>query len=264
MTAPPPASSAEPVWRRVHRVTPLLTAWRVAAALVAVVLFQIFDDLVRTTLPGLVLVGIIGGVILVAGLVSLAYSYLAWRRLSYAITSDAVVLRSGVLFRRERVSRLTRIQSVEVTQPILGRLFGFAALRVESAGAGESALVLAYLTQSEATAVRNEVLARAAGIDLDGAPAPAADAPGAAGPPVLAAPGAADAAVLDVAPEPGTPRGGAAGETRAAPSGTAVPGATVSRARRGPSSGRAPARALTASAQAPRSHGSQRTRRMST
>lgn len=161
-TTPPP----EPAWRRVHRVTPLLTAWRIAAALVAIALFQAFDDLARTPLPGLVLVGIVAGFIVLASLVSLGYSYLAWRRLSYAITADAVVLRNGVVFRRERVARLTRIQSVEVTQPILGRIFGFAALRIESAGAGESALQLAYLTQAEATAVRNEVLARAAGIEV--------------------------------------------------------------------------------------------------
>ncbi|MES6118761.1 hypothetical protein U6M47_12935, partial [Cutibacterium acnes] len=30
-------------WRRVHRVTPLLTAWKMAAALVAIALFQSFD-----------------------------------------------------------------------------------------------------------------------------------------------------------------------------------------------------------------------------
>ncbi|WP_313558515.1 PH domain-containing protein, partial [Miniimonas arenae] len=148
-------------------MTPLLTAWKMAAALVAIALFQSFDDLARIPLPVLAVIGLVAGVILLAIVVSLGYSYLAWRRMEYAITSEAVVLRSGVLFRRERVARLTRIQAVEVGQPILGRIFGFAAVKVESAGGADAVLSLAYLTQDEAQAVRNEVLARAAGVDVD-------------------------------------------------------------------------------------------------
>lgn len=158
-------------WRRVARITPLLTAWKVAAALIAVVLFQVFDDLARAPLPLLTLVGLVAAGIAVGILISLVYAYLAWRRLTYAITDDAVLMRSGVLFRRERASRLTRIQTVEVTQPILGRLFGYAAVTIESAGAADANLRLAYLTQDEARLVRNEILARAAGLDVS-APVP--------------------------------------------------------------------------------------------
>ena len=161
-----PTGADEPRWRRVHRITPLLTAWKFAAALFAIVLFQVADDLARAPLPGLTLVGLVAAGIAVGILISLAYSYVAWRRLSYAITDDAVLMRSGVLFRRERASRLTRIQAVEVTQPILGRLFGFAAITIESAGGAEANLRLAYLTHDEARAVRNEILARAAGLDV--------------------------------------------------------------------------------------------------
>lgn len=158
---------AEHDWRRLHRVTPLLNAWKIAAVLVAVFLFQGLDDLVRIDIPVLTLMLIIAGAIVLAALVGLAYSYFAWRRTSYAITGDAVVLRSGILFRKERVARLTRIQAVEITQPILGRIFGFAGIKVESAGGAEANMSLAYLTMDEATDVRNEILARAAGIDLD-------------------------------------------------------------------------------------------------
>lgn len=177
--APPNPDGAD--WRRVHRVTPLLNAWKVAVAIVAIVIFQGFDDLAGADVPLLLVVGIVAGVVVVASLVSLAYSYLAWRRMTYTVTSDAVVLRSGVLFRRERFSRLTRIQSVEITQPLLGRIFGFSALHVESAGGSGHDLTISYLTHSEASAVRNEVLARAAGLEVgpdvgpngSGGPAPA-------------------------------------------------------------------------------------------
>ena len=42
---------------------------------------------------------------------------------------------------------------------ILGRLFGYAAVTIESAGAADANLRLAYLTQDEARLVRNEILA---------------------------------------------------------------------------------------------------------
>lgn len=196
----------EPQWRRAHRVTPFLTAWKVAAAIIAIALFQVLDDLLRAPLPVVALVGIVLGFVVLAALISLGYSYLAWRRLSYAVTADAVVLRSGVVFRRERVARLTRLQSVEITQPILGRIFGFSALRIESAGGADANLVLSYLTQAEAQAVRNEVLARAAGVAVveeGSAPAQAgepAEHDGAARLP-LSAPEAPELEVFRLAPQ---------------------------------------------------------------
>ena len=159
------------IWRNVHRVTPLLNAWKIAAAIVAIALFQGLDDLLRIGLPGMTLLLIIAGAVVLGAIIGLVVSYFAWRRLSYAISPDAVLLRSGIFFRKERVSRLARIQSVEVTQPILGRIFGFAALKVESAGGAEANITLAYLTIPEAQAVRNEILARSAGIDVDSQPA---------------------------------------------------------------------------------------------
>lgn len=178
-TAPvaPVAPVAETSWRHLHRVTPLLNAWKIAALIVAIALFQGADDLLRIDLPVLTLVGILAGVVVLAAVIGLIYSYFAWRRTTYAITSDAVVLRSGILFRKERVARVTRIQAVEVTQPILGRIFGFAGVKVESAGGAEANMSLAYLTMDEGADVRNEILARAAGIDVDGAgPEAVADA----------------------------------------------------------------------------------------
>ncbi|PFG20608.1 PH domain-containing protein [Serinibacter salmoneus] len=159
-----PPSGDEEGWRHVHRVTPLLNAWKVAFGIVLVAAIQGLDDLLSLRLAVLVLVGIVLGLVVIAGLFSLGFSYLAWRRLTYRVTPDSVVLRSGVVFRTERVARLTRIQSVEITQPLLGRIFGFSAVRVESAGGADANVTLAYLTQAEAQALRNEILARAAGV----------------------------------------------------------------------------------------------------
>ncbi len=224
--APGVGGATEPTWRRVARITPLLTAWKVAAALIAVVLFQVVDDLARAPLPLLTLVGLVAAGIAVGILISLVYAYLAWRRLTYAITDDAVLMRSGVVFRRERASRLTRIQTVEVTQPILGRLFGYAAVTIESAGAADANLRLAYLTQDEARLVRNEILARAAGLDVS---APVQDAP----------------AVPGVGGEEGPGVVGAAGEVlavRGAEAGSVLASASVAPVAAGPVVPEAPER----------------------
>ncbi|WP_454300962.1 PH domain-containing protein [Salana multivorans] len=224
--APGVGGASEPTWRRVARITPLLTAWKVAAALIAVVLFQVVDDLARAPLPLLTLVGLVAAGIAVGILISLVYAYLAWRRLTYAITDDAVLMRSGVVFRRERASRLTRIQTVEVTQPILGRLFGYAAVTIESAGAADANLRLAYLTQDEARLVRNEILARAAGLDVS---APVQDAP----------------AVPGVGGEEGPGVVGAAGEVlavRGAEAGSVLASASVAPVAAGPVVPEAPER----------------------
>jgi putative membrane protein len=168
-----PAAPDVHAWRRVHKVTPILNAWKVVAAVVAAFVWQVSDQLAnlpdvwasvdeyRTT----VILAVIGFLVLVALLATL-YSALAWRRMRFAITSESVDLHTGILFRQQRHARLVRVQAVDVVQPLLGRLFGLAQVRVETAGGGESNVVIGYLHEAEAQSLRNEVMARAAGIDL--------------------------------------------------------------------------------------------------
>ncbi|MFC7407065.1 PH domain-containing protein [Georgenia alba] len=168
--AEPPA--AHPVWRSVHKVTPILNAWKVVVAVVAALIWQLGDNLrqfselwgaiesYRTTA---LLVAL--GVVVVVGAIAAVYSALAWRRMKFAVTSESVDLHSGILFRRQRHARLVRVQAVDVVQPLLGRVFGLAQVRVETAGGNESNVVIGYLRDHEAHALRNEVMARAAGVD---------------------------------------------------------------------------------------------------
>lgn len=87
---------------------------------------------------------------------ALTYALYRWR-----LTGDDLLLRSGVLSRRDRVIPLARVQNVEVRQNVLHRVFGVAELRVETAGSGtEAEAVLSVLGLGEAQAVRAELLAR--------------------------------------------------------------------------------------------------------
>lgn len=154
-------------WRKLHPITPLLNAWKAAAAIVVVGLWQFQDiDFSEFDLRPLLIVGIIAGIIVLGAIIGLIFGYLSWRRTSYAITQEAVNLHQGILFRQERHVRLDRIQAVEITQPLLARIFGYAALKVESAGGSDSNLQLAFLTQAQAHTLRAEILARAAGVKL--------------------------------------------------------------------------------------------------
>ena len=96
--------------------------------------------------------------------------YLAFR---YRLGPDELVLRTGVLSRYHRVIPVSRVQSVDVRQDLLQRLFGVAEVHIETAG-GASADVFAILRGSSAEAVlaviplrEAESIAEALGDELD-------------------------------------------------------------------------------------------------
>lgn len=165
-TAPAPVE-----WRRLHKVTPALNAWKAAAVLLGIAVWNYGEELAQLDLPVLQKGLFVIGAIVLGALIGLGYGALAWRRTQYGISADSVFLHSGVLWRQQRHVRLDRLQAVDVTQPLLARLFGFSSLKIESAGGAGSNLTLSYLTDDEAQRVRNEILARAAGVKQRDQPA---------------------------------------------------------------------------------------------
>lgn len=97
-----------------------------------------------------------------------AISWWQWRNLTYWFDADGDLrVDSGIVFRRQRRVQLSRLQTVDITQPLLARIGGMCALRIEVAGQGESHVELQFLTASQAAALRAEILARAAGVRPD-------------------------------------------------------------------------------------------------
>ena len=142
----------------------MLRAWKVVAAVLAVVVGQNVDNIVRLDLPGWILtLSIVGGILLLA-IVGAGYSALAWRKTRYRIDAEAVHVEHGILWRQQRRAQLDRLQAVDVVRPLLGRLFGLAELRLEVAGGSGSKVSLAYLKEEEAQRVRNALLAASAGV----------------------------------------------------------------------------------------------------
>lgn len=171
MTEPDVQAPEELTWRRMHPITPLVRGWTVVLIFLFLIANQTIESFSATgrldagdatgNLPVLIIVAIIFGVFVITGI----YSWLAWRKMAFAIDDDAVYYRSGILFRQQRKARLDRLQAVDTVQPVAARLFGLCELKVEVAGgAAGSAVKIGLLRLEEGHQVRNEILARAAGI----------------------------------------------------------------------------------------------------
>lgn len=184
VAADPGPRAAEPdaddlAWRRMHPVTPAVKGWKVLVAVIAVIAWNAADQVrdLAGLLGATVWLYVLGVVVLVA-LVGFGYSAIAWRMTRFAVTDEAVHLRTGVLFRQQRQARLDRLQAVDVVQPLLARIIGLSELRLEVAGGAGSAVSLAFLREAEAEQLRAELLARAAGVHRGRRPAAAAPVPG--------------------------------------------------------------------------------------
>ena len=156
--------------RRTAAITPLVHASRILSIVLVIGLLQVTNmlgELDTTKLAGVLAVAVL--VVAVVG----GAAYLQWRRLEFWFDADGDLrVSSGLLERKERRLHLSRLQSVEVVQPLIARVFGMAEVRVEVAGSGDARITLSYLSLADATQLRAETLARAAGVRPDAGEAP--------------------------------------------------------------------------------------------
>lgn len=161
LTAPHGPPGVPPA--RLHPLTPFARGWAVMVGATVVLGQDAARDLDLLQM-GLILVGVI--------VIGLAVGLLSWWFTRYAIDGDELRVDSGFLFRRSRHIRLSRLQAVDVVQPLIARLLGLAELRLEVAGGSDAEGRLAYLSEDAAAALRAELLARAAGVRPDAPTAP--------------------------------------------------------------------------------------------
>ncbi len=175
--ATPDTGQPEAPWHRVHPVSPLVRGW-IAVVAVAFIygqntLSSVFGrnepnpggDVVSGT-PLLVSLSIGAGVLV---LILLGF-FMSWRFTKYQITERHVNVNSGIIFRQQRQARIDRVQSIDIAQPLVARIFGLAELRFDVADSGSAAVNLAFVKLSEAHQLRNDILARAAGLKSPGTP----------------------------------------------------------------------------------------------
>ncbi|HEY0164265.1 MAG TPA: PH domain-containing protein [Sphingomicrobium sp.] len=132
-------------WQRVS------SAYLWALAIVALPLLLLFAVLAAIEAPFLLL---IGGLFLV-----LLLRWRAWRRTLYAFDGDRLLMRTGWWRRRTVILPFDKIQSVDLTENIVSRLFGTAGLGFGVAGgSGFSAHAIPALPRNTARQLREQLL----------------------------------------------------------------------------------------------------------
>lgn len=85
-------------------------------------------------------------------------SFLSWRRFTYRIEEDELRLEYGILVRKKRYISKNRIQSIDLTQNILHRIFKLVKVEIETAGTGaEAEASLNTVTLVQGDALRKEL-----------------------------------------------------------------------------------------------------------
>lgn len=169
--------------RKVARVTPLIEAWQLFVALAFFAITQgrrgIVDAAVAVQSSSLVgshqvaMAAVAVGAAVVIAFAAWLLSGIWWRARGYSLDGEEIVLKFGVLSKEQRVARYDRIQAIDIVEPLLARLFGLAAVHVETAGGEDSRLEIKYLTRADADALKREILGVTADTHIDAATAAA-------------------------------------------------------------------------------------------
>lgn len=99
--------------------------------------------------------GSIGAVVLI-----FVYGVLAWYRFTYRIEQGELRIEYGLIVRKKRYIPFDRIQSLDLSEGILQRMFGLVKVKVETAGSGGMGLqdgeaVLTAITRQDAEEIHN-------------------------------------------------------------------------------------------------------------
>lgn len=172
--APATEADAQPDqldWHRVHPATPFLDVGLGLIALVVAFVsfsFNQVQDLIELvvfavehgTIDFIVknLAWLLVGVAVFAGIIAL--NWWSWRVRAYAIDHNAVYSRWGILNKQLRKARLDRVQSIDIRQRLMPRIFGMAELTFDVAGGEGSEVTIKFLTKKQAEDLREDMLAQ--------------------------------------------------------------------------------------------------------
>lgn len=149
-------------WQRVHPASPFVRGWLAIVGLLYIY-WQNTDELSfaeRFSGDRLIWTVVLAGAAL---LVVLVFYFLSWYFTRYKLTATHVYVNSGMLFRSQKQARIDKVQGIDIAQPLLARILGLAELRFDVADSSESVLRLAFLSKTDAHALRQLILQRATG-----------------------------------------------------------------------------------------------------
>ncbi|MFP5329429.1 MAG: PH domain-containing protein [Alphaproteobacteria bacterium] len=145
------------------RPVPESIAWRRVSAAYVVALAVALAPVLVAGVAQIPFFPLIGALLAVLALASLALRWLAWRRTGYALDGDRLLVRTGWWRRRTLILPMARIQSVDLAQSFVSRWFGVASLVFGIAG-GSAVQInsIPAIPAETARALRRELLSSAA------------------------------------------------------------------------------------------------------
>lgn len=98
---------------------------------------------------------IVFAVIALAVCLIIINSILSWLRYTYRLEQGELRIEYGIIVRKKRYIPLERIQSLNISEGVLQRLFGMVKVQIETAGAGgeEAEAVLSAISKEEASLI---------------------------------------------------------------------------------------------------------------
>jgi putative membrane protein len=152
----PEAGPLEDGWRRLHPLTPVVFVSRLFVTVL--VTLAIDHGHSASAKTGLLIAAGVFVILFVPSVVTVFVT--RWR-----FDGEVLTISTGLLRRDLRQMPVTRIQAVDLVQPLVARMLGLAEVRVRLAGAGGSRGRLAFLSEQEAGQLRARLLAAHHGLD---------------------------------------------------------------------------------------------------
>jgi putative membrane protein len=160
-TGPPPVTTDRSVkpTERPHPLTPFVRGWIFFVAIAIgwgrEIVTSARED--QFDASGLTWILPILGIVVVLAAVT---GFVAWYFTRFVIDDEELRIETGWIFKKSTKIPFERLQSVDIIQPLVARIFGLAELRLD---AGNSTTKLRYLTRSKASRFRDYLLTRAHG-----------------------------------------------------------------------------------------------------
>ena len=130
---------------------------RVSRAFVAILAVGMIP-LYLAAIGNLIFQPFVGAPFIAALLIVLAVRWLAWTRTGYAIDGDRLLLRTGWWRRRITILPASKIQSADLRESFVSRLFGVASLQFGVAGGGLAGHSIPAIPRREARKLRDQLL----------------------------------------------------------------------------------------------------------
>ena len=167
-------------WQHLHPLSPIVRGGVVGIAILGYAASQFVDDIFRSVGGGggggtnetdrgvkdglgvLFDHSLVASAIIVVGLLLIGiFGWLSWHFARFRVAGGQLEFRKGWVFREHRQVPLERVQAIEISRPLLAQLTGLSQVIVQSAGAADAQLKLAFLGAGRAEQVRSELLALA-------------------------------------------------------------------------------------------------------